>query len=212
MQIIDISVPITTDMPVWPGDPAVAIEWCAEIGPVSDVNITKISFGVHTGTHIDAPLHFLPGGGSLDTLDLGDMIGPVQVFEIPDDIGIISADVFMDLPEIICPRLLFKTRNSRLWGQKPSVFNPEYVGLDESAAIFLVDHDVHLVGIDYLSIAPFDAPEPTHKVLLSHDIVILECLDLSKVQAGFYNLICLPINLPEREGAPVRAVLVKENL
>ncbi|MFZ3150400.1 MAG: cyclase family protein [Anaerolineaceae bacterium] len=208
MQIIDISVPITTDMPVWPGDPAVEIKWFAEIGPDSDVNITKISFGVHTGTHIDAPLHFLPGGGSLDTLDLGDMIGPVQVLEIPDDIGIISAGTFQNLPNIICPRILFRTRNSRLWAQSPSVFNPEYVGLDESAAIFLVDHDVHLVGIDYLSIAPFDRPEPTHKVLLSHNIIILESLDLSKVEAGFYNLICLPINLPEREGAPVRAILI----
>lgn len=212
MQIIDISVPITTDLTVWPGDPAVEIKWFAEIGPDSDVNITKISFGVHTGTHIDAPLHFLPGGGSLDTLDLGDMIGPVQVFEIPDDVGIISADTFQDLPDIIRPRLLFKTRNSSLWAQSSSVFNPEYVGLDESAAIFLVDHDVHLVGIDYLSIAPFDTPEPTHKVLLSNNIIILESLDLSKVQAGFYNLICLPINLPEREGAPVRAILIKENL
>ncbi|MFZ3070344.1 MAG: cyclase family protein [Anaerolineaceae bacterium] len=209
MEIIDISVPIDENLPTWPGDPEVRVEWFEEIGKGSDVNISKVSFGVHAGTHIDAPLHFIEGGAGLDELRLEDMIGLVHVVEIPYDVDVITALTLQALPEIIYPRVLFKTRNSQLWASKRPNFQRDYVGMDESAAQILADQGVKLIGIDYLSIAPYEHTAPAHELLLRRGIIILEGVDLSQAQAGIYQLICLPLKLTSREGAPVRAVLLR---
>ena len=207
MEIIDISTGITAGLPIWPGDPKLELRWAAQIEHGDAVNLTALSMGVHTGTHIDAPLHFLAGGNSIDQLPLESLIGEAQVIAIPEEVNLITGEVLQNWVKLSAPRVLFKTKNSRLWGT--SQFEQDYVALDASAAQWLVEQGCLLVGIDYLSIAPFADPAPTHNILLEHSVIIVESLDLSRVDPGLYTLVCLPVNLVGREAAPTRAVLIK---
>jgi len=208
MKIIDISVGIDENLPVWPGDPNPHLSWIGSINAGDSANITGISMGAHTGTHIDAPLHFLQNGASLDEISLSTLIGDAQVLEVPGDAALITAEVLTSLEEICCERLLLKTRNSQFWSGSGLEFRQDFTALDVSAAEFLVRRGVRLIGIDYLSIAPFNDPTPTHTLLLRQNVVILESINLADVPAGFYQLVCLPIKLTAREAAPVRAVLI----
>ena len=206
MAIFDISIGIDENLPLWPGDPELRLHWAANIEQGDLVNLTELSMGIHTGTHIDAPLHFLPNGKPIDSLSLNVFVGEAQVVAIPQDVNLITVDILQDVCEIIAARILFKTKNSQLW--ETSKFQQDYVALEASAAQWLVDQGVQLVGIDYLSIAPFKDPAPTHEILLSNDVVIIESLDLRSVEPGLYTLICLPLKLVGREAAPARAILL----
>ena len=206
MAIFDISIGIDESLPLWPGDPELRLHWAAKIEQGDSVNLTELSMSIHTGTHIDAPLHFLPKGKPIDSLSLNVFVGEAQVVAIPPDVNLITVDILQDVCEINSARILFKTKNSQLWGT--SKFQQDYVALEASAAQWLVDQGVQLVGIDYLSIAPFKDPAPTHEILLSNDVVIVESLDLRSVEPGLYTLICLPLKLVGREAAPARAILM----
>jgi len=206
MAIFDISIGIDESLPLWPGDPELRLYWAAKIEQGDSVNLTELSMSIHTGTHIDAPLHFLPKGKPIDSLSLNVFVGKAQVVAIPPDVNLITVDILQDVCEINAAQILFKTKNSQLWGT--SKFQQDYVALEASAAQWLVDQGVQLVGIDYLSIAPFKDPAPTHEILLSNDVVIVESLDLRSVEPGLYTLICLPLKLVGREAAPARAILM----
>ena len=206
MAIFDISIGIDENLPLWPGDPELRLHWAANIEQGDLVNLTELSMGIHTGTHIDAPLHFLPNGKPIDSLSLNVFVGEAQVVAIPQDVNLITVDILQDVCEINAARILFKTKNSQLW--ETSKFQQDYVALEASAAQWLVDQGVQLVGIDYLSIAPFKDPAPTHETLLNNEVVIVESLDLRLVKPGIYTLICLPLKLVGREAAPARAILL----
>ena len=163
MAIFDISIGIDENLPLWPGDPELRLHWAANIEQGDSVNLTELSMSIHTGTHIDTPLHFLPKGKPIDSLSLNVFVGEAQVVEIPSDVNLITVDILQDVCEINAARILFKTKNSQLW--ETSKFQQDYVALEASAAQWLVDQGVQLVGIDYLSIAPFKGPAPTHKIL-----------------------------------------------
>ncbi len=206
MAIFDISIGIDESLPLWPGDPELRLHWAAKIEQGDLVNLTELSMSIHTGTHIDAPLHFLPQGKSIDNLNIDVFVGEAQVVAIPQEVDLITVEILRKLPTINASRVLFKTKNSQFWGTRN--FQRDYVALEASAAQWLVDQGVQLVGIDYLSIAPFNDPVPTHKILLSNNVVIIESLDLRSVEPGLYTLICLPLKLVGREAAPARAILI----
>lgn len=210
MRIVDISLPISPKLPVWPGDPPVKIEKLSLISEGADANVSQISCGVHMGTHVDAPNHFIDSGQGIETLPLEVLMGPVFVLDLLS-VEIIDADVLEEasIPDDV-ERILFKTRNSMYWAGGIQSFQEDFVALDESGAEWLVDHGVKLVGVDYLSVAPFDAGVPTHQMLLRHGVIILEGLDLSSANNRWYELACLPLKIIASDGAPARAVLISE--
>ena len=203
---IDVSVPIKSNMVHWPSDPSVTIKRTKNMDQGDRCNVSHLSMGSHTATHMDAPLHFLRDGKSLDQMPLAATIGEARVIEIKD-------------PESIKPqelkkykirrgeRILFKTRNSfRSWNL--AEFDKNFVYVSKEAAAYLAKIRVQTVGVDYLSVGGFykDGLE-THHALLGAGIWIIEGMDLSKVKAGRYQLICLPLKILNSDGAPARAVL-----
>lgn len=209
MKIIDISVSVDGNTPLWPKAKGPLFKKVYDIKMGLSANDTTIKMGVHTGTHIDAPLHFIKNGKSVGKLSLDVFIGPVFVVNLPK-VKEITAD---NLEKLKIPknteRILFRTSNSSLWrsGKK---FRKNYVGLTESAAVWLAKTDVKLVGVDYISIAKFNETISVHKILLGKEIVLLEGLNLSEVKSGTYELICLPVKFSDLEAAPVRAVLIED--
>ncbi len=197
-------------MPVWPGDHEVELYRDEKIEDGANANVSNLSISVHTGTHVDAPYHFLPEGGPVDQLPLEVLIGPVQVVELPESVDFIDEKILLKTeinPGTI--RVLFKTRNSRYWMMDINEFQTGFVGITEDGARYLVEKGIKLVGIDYLSISPYKMSRPTHEVLLKAMMVVIEGLDLSKVDAGQYELYCLPLKLFNTDGAPARAVLIE---
>ena len=209
-QIWDITVPFRTDLPLWPGDPppVVSLMKCQAAG--YRCNVTRLDTGVHFGTHLDAPVHFIEGGKGVDQLDLDTLVGPCAVAEIPEVGGIEPAHLeALGLPPDTT-RLLLKTRNSELWNQPDHEFFEDFAALTPEAAQWVVDRGIRLIGIDYLSIQRFaDAVSTTHLVLLGAEVVIVEGLDLRAVEPGAYQLTCLPMKLADADGAPVRAILTR---
>ena len=210
MRIVDISLPISPQLPVWPGDPPVEIEKLSSIVDGADANVSKISCGVHMGTHVDAPYHFIDSGQGIEMLALEVLIGPAFVLDL---IGTDTIDrqalEGQEIPNDV-ERLLFKTRNSMYWATGVKSFQEDFVAVDESGAEWLVEQGIKLVGVDYLSVAPFHAGVPTHQKLLRHGVVIVEGLDLSSAAAGWYDLACLPLKIIASDGAPARAVLMSD--
>jgi arylformamidase len=209
MKIYDISLPITTDMIVWPSDPAVELERVASMDAGAHANVSRLACGVHTGTHVDAPNHFLNDQRTIESLSLDILTGPAQVVQIPDEVTVVTAAV---LEKAAVPagteRLLLRTRNSQFWAQGDKAFHPDFVGIDADGAGWLVAHGVKLIGIDYLSVSPYKQSVPPHQTLLRPGVVILEGVDLSSVTPGTYDLYCLPLKLVGSDGAPARAILV----
>ena len=216
MKIYDISIPITSTLPTWPGDPPVEFTLGSAIARGDSSNVTRISMSIHTGTHIDAPKHFIETGGSVDQIPLKQLIGEVLVIEIDPEVNVLSKPILDNHPDIKLigktKKVLFKTRNSNLWQQYPHNFRKDFVGIDTSGARFLHQFNLDMIGIDYLSVAAYDDTELPHQILLSGGCVLLEGLDLSKVTGGFYEIYCLPLNLPGCEGAPARAILVDRKI
>lgn len=204
MKIYDISVPITEQMPIYHDNPGFSIELASAIARGDGANVSKLTMGAHTGTHIDGPSHFLDDRGGTEVLPLEPMIGPCTVVEIPDPGEAIDRATLetAGLPDGI-RRLLLKTPNSRLWER--SQFTRNFVRLDGSGAEFVLDQGIDLIGIDYLSIGDGDA----HRTLLGAGVVALEGLDLRAVDTGEYTLLCLPVRLGGSDGAPARAVLIE---
>lgn len=209
MAIYDITLPISPGLPVWPGDPPVVLERVSSMDAGAHDNVSRLEFSVHTGTHVDAPHHFLNDHRTVDALSLDVLIGPAQVIQIPDHVDMITAGILAKaaVPSGIS-RLLLKTRNSRLWELGEKEFRKDFVGISADGAGWLVRTGMKLVGIDYLSIAPYRQSRPTHQVLLEPGIVVLEGVNLSAVPPGPYDLYCLPLKLVGSDGAPARVILI----
>lgn len=201
---IDISVPLRAGMTVWPGDGGSRIERAQSFEQGDAYNLTRLEMSAHTGTHMDAPLHFLPGGRAIDTLPPDVMTGPARVVAAEGD-AIHAADVPDDLEP--GARVLFRTRNS---GRDlfAGTFFEDYVYLARDAAEKLVRARAALVGIDALSVSGFhEDPAETHRVLLGAGVWILEGIRLRGVEPGEYELVCLPLRIEGADGAPARALI-----
>jgi arylformamidase len=194
VRILDVSVPVRPGMIVYPGDPEVRLERVSSIADGDGFNLSRLDLGVHSGTHVDAPLHFVEDGASVETLPLDVLVGPCVVVE-----GLEVAAVPAG-----AERVLFKTPNGRLWERDE--FSGEFVALDGEAARALVSRGVRLVGIDYVSIGD----EEAHRILLGAGVVAVEGLDLRAVEPGEYRLICAPLKLEGAEGAPARVLLLRD--
>lgn len=204
-RFIDVSVPLKIGMPAFPGNPEFELNAVKRIADGGSSNVSRLVLGTHTGTHVDAPWHFFDHGITVDALALDLLIGRTRVIEIPKRGGITRDDLAAaGLREDL--RVLLKTPNSALWNGEP--FRQDFTYLDESAASYLVDQGVKVVGIDYLSVEQFKKPgAPAHRALLSRNAVIIEGLNLSDAAPGMYEMYCLPLPVTGGDGAPARVVL-----
>ena len=204
MAIHDISVPIREDMPVYAGDPAVELERASSIAEGGHANVSKVSMGVHTGTHVDAPVHFIEGAPGMESVPLDALCGPAVVVDgtsiAGDSIGQADLDT-LGIPGE-AERVLLKTRNSELWNR--TGYTRDFLRLDGSGARFIVSRGIRTIGIDYLSIGDHEA----HRDLLGAGVVPVEGLDLRHIEPGTYWFICLPLDLVGSDGAPARAILI----
>lgn len=214
MKIYDITLPISPDMAVWPGDPSVKIQQLSSIENGEEANVSQIRMSVHTGTHIDAPKHFLQGAGSIDKLPIEKLMGEALVLRIDDKVDVIDEKTLKNHPnfnDLVNSRMiLFKTRNSQYWDENKTRFNENFVGLNTSAAAFLAELNLDLIGVDYLSIAAYADSEAPHKILLGKGIILLEGINLQSVPPGIYHLICLPLPIVDSDGSPARAILTEK--
>jgi arylformamidase len=209
MSITDISVGISPRLPVWPNNPGVELERMNKIEAGANSNVSRLALGVHSGTHVDAPVHFIAGGAGVETLALEVLIGPALVIHLPQAARVTAADLAGAAIPADTRRLLIRTRNSEFWARGDTEFHTDYTGVGPDAAEWLVQHGIALVGVDYLSVAPWKESRPTHQILLAAGVVVVEGLNLSAVEPGAYQLICLPLKLVGCDGAPARVVLVK---
>jgi arylformamidase len=201
VRVIDVTVPVRPGMPVYPGDPEVRLERVESIADGAPANVSRLDFGVHSGTHVDAPVHFVEGASGAEMLPLDALVGPAVVV---DGTGVQALDAsVVARVEPGAQRVLFRTSNSQLWARADLV--EEYVELTEDGARALVALGVRLVGIDHLSIGG----EATHRVLLQAGIVVVESLDLRQVEPGRYTLVCAPLKLVGSDGAPARVLLLR---
>jgi arylformamidase len=209
MRIHDISVPLRPNMPVYPGEPGPALEFRSLLSKGDPYTLSTLSLGSHTGTHVDAPFHFLAGAPTVDALALDALAGPAHVAEFTGDTHITAADLdAMGVPAD-CQRLLLKTPNGRFWDAPD--FHTDFVALAPDAARALCDRGIRLVGIDYMSIEQFEPQRhEVHETLLASGVVIVEGLDLRSVAPGSYFLVCAPLNVVGAEGAPARAFLIDQ--
>jgi arylformamidase len=195
--VIDISRPIGSDLPVWPGDPAVLVEPVARLEAGDVAAVSHLALGTHTGTHVDPPAHFVPGGATVDELDLDLLVGPAVVADLTGGTPVDAARLdALGLPAGTT-RLLLKTGCDGPTGL-----------LSSEGAAWLVARGVQLVGADTLSIEPPDGSYPVHRLLLGAGVIIVEGLDLTAAPAGRYGLACLPLRIEGGDGAPARAVLL----
>jgi arylformamidase len=210
MRIYDVSVPLSANTPTYPGDPGIQIKKWLQLANGDAANVSLINFGLHSGTHVDAPAHFIEGAAKVSSLPLDSLIGQAEVVEVADNVDAIDESFV----KANCPsgaqRILFKTRNSLFWGDTERGFHEDYVYIEPDAAHWLVESGVKLVGIDYLSVEKFESKSfETHLAFLSHGVVIIEGLDLRAVTQGSYELICLPLKIAggSGDGAPARVIL-----
>src|SRR5581483_2318961 len=205
MKIFDVTVPISKNLPVYPGDPPVKIERKATIGKNdASYNLSRYSFSSHVGTHVDAPFHFIADGKTVDQLPLELLMGRARVVEVTSPH--IDEAALKEFDFTAAARVLFKTRNSYLWS-KPE-FVQDYVYITPGAARVLVNEGIKLVGIDYLSVEKFGSDTyDTHLTLLGAGTLIIEGLDLREIEPGDYELICLPMKFQGGDGSPARVIL-----
>ena len=201
MSFLDVSVPVRPGMIVYEGDPAVSLRPAMSIASGDVANVSELCCGVHTGTHVDAPRHFIDGADAVETLDVEVLCGPGVVVDMRLVERWIDAAALAGIDLDGVTRVLFATRNSRLWST--GTFTADYVSIAPDAAELLVAGGIRLVGIDYLSVGP---PE-THRVLLGASVVCVEGLDLTGVEPGEYEVFCAPVKLEGADGAPARVLL-----
>ncbi len=209
-QIIDITVPFSDRLPVWPGDPAIELRPLERIATGASSNVTQIVCPTHCGTHVDPPWHFVDDGPRIDAVSLDRWIGPCQVIEFGPDINRIEP---LDLARAgvadDTTRLLIKSTNSAKWHDGKLAFETDFVALSPAAARWVVDRGLKLVGIDYLSIECWDdAANATHRTLLGNDVLVIEGLNLTAVTPGHYTLLCMPLRIRDGDGAPARVALM----
>lgn len=209
MKILDVTVPIGIDTPIYAGDPPARVESAKRLAAGDSANVSKLAFGAHTGTHVDAPNHFIEGTRKVDSLDLNKLIGPCRVVLVADDIDVIEPEQVGDISGV--ERVLFKTKNSAFWQE--TEFRSDFAHISPATASLLVNSGIKLVGIDYLSIERFHSGDhAVHKTLLGREVIILEGLDLRRIEPGDYQMICLPLKYTggEGDGAPARVVLIEQ--
>jgi arylformamidase len=212
VKIHDVSLVLGPDMVTWPGEPAPRIEPLKRIAQGDSNNVSIVTLGDHTGTHVDPPLHFIEGANTVDRLPLDALVGQCLVVAFEGQ-GHVSGD-WLDSAKIPkeAERLVFKTRNSARWADPTAAFTRDFTSINASGAKWCVDHGVKLVGIDYLSIEP-QGPEkagyPVHKTLLAANVVIIEALDLRNVSPGTYELVCAPLKIKDGDGSPARVFLIE---
>jgi arylformamidase len=211
MPVYDASAPLRPDLPSWPGDERFRRQVVSDPSTGDDATVSQLSLSAHTGTHVDAPCHFLPGAAGVEALTPDVLVGPAEVAGLEHLRSPITAG---DLDASRLPnglqRLLVKTANSG-WSTRDTVFREDFIAFDSSAAQWCVDRGVRLLGIDYLSIEPFGSgriDHPVHKILLGAGIAILEGLDFEGIATGSYVLAALPLLIPGGDGAPARVVLI----
>lgn len=207
-KIHDISLPISQSMVIWPGDRGVEISYTSHLDKGDAATVSEITLGSHTGTHVDAPSHFIDKGEGVDKLNLNILTGQALVVDARG----LDAITAQSLEKLSIPektkRVLFLTDNSQYWN-KGDDFHEDFTAISEDGARWLVSQNISLVGIDYLSVAPFNNGIPTHKALLGNNVVILEGLNLSGIKPGWYELVCLPLRIIGIDGSPARAVLIE---
>lgn len=204
-RLLDVSVLLTPGMPTYPGNPEFEITAVKRVAQGASSNVSGLTLGTHTGTHVDAPRHFFDDRPGVDALPLDLLVGRARVIDLPQRGGITEAHLeAAGLREDL--RVLLKTPNSALWNS--TEFHKDYTYLTEGAARLLVDQGVKVVGVDYLSVEQFKkAGAPAHHVLLGASVVIIEGLNLSDAEAGQYEMYCLPLRIAGADGAPARVIL-----
>jgi arylformamidase len=204
-KFIDVTVPLSSEVPTFPGDPRFQMEFSHRLDQGEPYNVGKLALGTHAGTHVDAPYHFLADGATVDELPLEILMGKVRVVAVPARESVERQDLEeLDLRDDL--RLFVKTRNS---GQlRQASFQEDFVYLSPEAATYLVQVGIKLIGWDYLSVEKFGSKDfATHHTLLSAGVVIVEGLDLSQVEPGEYEMSCLPLRIAGADGSPARVIL-----
>ncbi len=210
MEIIDITAPVSPKSVMWPGDEPPSHEFTSHTDRGDPSTVSRWELSAHTGTHADARMHFIPGGWTMESLELSRCVGPCRVVDLTHLEGHVSrAD--LEAAEVAgTTRLLLKTRNSDRGLLDREGFVEDYAAISLEAAQYLVEIGVETVGVDYLSVEPFEDKEfNTHHTLLGADVVIFEGLVLAAVEPGEYFLACLPLKLAGSDGSPVRAILIR---
>jgi arylformamidase len=206
MRLFDVSVPLTDGMPTYPGNARYTLTPVKRVAKGDSSNVSALSLGTHSGTHVDAPRHFFDDRPGIDGLPLDVLIGRARVVEIAGPRRGINARDFDGVTLDGETRVLLKTGNSALWASRE--FQADFAFLDEGGARFLLERGVRLVGVDYLSIEQFKRPgAPVHHLLLDRGVVIVEGLNLNGVAPGPYEMFCLPLDVVGGDGAPARVVL-----
>lgn len=212
MRFHDISLALSPDTPVWPGDPKPRVFPLVSIGAGEPFAVTGLELSAHTGTHVDAPSHCIPSGSTVDEIPLDTLVGTCFVADLTA-LKAGSTIGARDLESARIPsgtrRLLLKTDNSRRLRDAGSAFFPDYVALSDDSCEWIVSRGIALVGIDYLSVTTETHSLSGHRILLSANTVILEGLDLSGIDPGDGELICLPLKVTGADGAPARAILAR---
>jgi arylformamidase len=208
VKIFDVTVAISETVPIYKGDPGVEISSFKSISTGASANVSQVAFGVHTGTHVDAPNHFIDGAKRIHELDPQKLVGPCRVVEVPVDVIAIEPEHVGDISGV--KRVLLKTQNSSFWAEPELGFRTDFTYITPATAKLLVDNGIVLVGIDYLSIEKSGSPgHPVHITLLEKEVVILEGVDLREVPPGDYDLICMPLKYigGGGDGSPARTFL-----
>ena len=214
MTILDVSLPVSPSMLVWPGNPGVELTPNQRIADGDDANVSRLALGTHTGTHVDPPVHFVEGAAGIDRVPVETLVGPCVVADARGLAGELGAD---DLEGLGVPdgteRLLLRSDNSDLWRQPSPSFPDEYVCLSPEAAAWVVRRGIRLVGVDFLSVERRGSPgHPAHVELLSNGVVVVEGLDLGSVEPGDVTLVVLPLRIVDGDGGPARAILLDGGL
>jgi arylformamidase len=208
-RIYDVSMPIVTGGLIYPGNPAISITAQQAIAEGGSSNVSRLDFGSHTGTHVDAPKHFFDDGAGVDSIPLEILMGPARLLAFGDAVTSIGETELAAHELTGVTRVLLKTRNSRWLATGSTEFHKDYTYLAPDGAEYLARLGVRLVGVDYLSVEQFHSGHHrTHRTLLGHGIVIVEGLLLNEPPAGDYHFRCLPLKLAGLDGAPARAVVV----
>jgi len=208
MKLYDITFPISAETPIYEGDPQVEIKTVKSMENGDAANVSQICCGVHTATHVDAPNHFVEGAKKVHELELEKLVGDCLVIELGENVLSVEPEHLENLGD--AERVLFKTRNSQFWNEPEKGFRTDFTYISPEAAKVLVEKNVKLVGIDYLSVEKFGSKDfATHITLLKNEVVIIEGVDLREVSAGEYELFCLPLKYigGTGDGAPARTIL-----
>ena len=209
LHIYDVSLPLVNGGLVYPGNPPISITPQQSIAQGAGANVSRIDFGSHTGTHVDAPKHFFDDGPGVDTIPLEVLMGPARLLAFGDTVTSIGEAELAAHDLTGVTRLLLKTRNSKWLASGSREFHQDYTYVAPDGAEYLAKLGVRLVGVDYLSIEQFHSGHHrTHRTLLEQRIVIVEGLLLNEPPAGDYHVRCRPLRMVGLDGAPARAVLV----